>query len=83
MTEKQIFKWFSELPEYPDYVEAIGEYNKDLGYAGPEDSIQGFYITHPESFRGRWNDECIDELIDLIPETATQDLEFIPTAKEI
>lgn len=38
MTEKQILKWFSELPEYPDYVEAIGEYNKDLGYAGPEDN---------------------------------------------
>jgi len=38
MTEKQIFKWFSELPEYPDYVEAIGAYNKDLGYAGPEDN---------------------------------------------
>lgn len=36
MTEKQIFKWFSELPEYPQYVEAIGAYNKDLGYAGAE-----------------------------------------------
>lgn len=36
MTEKQILKWFTDLPEYPDYVKAIGEYNKDLGYAGPE-----------------------------------------------
>lgn len=47
-----------------------------------EDSVQGFYITHPEAFRGRWNDECIDELIDLIPETATQDLEFTRTVEE-
>lgn len=38
MTEKQIFKWFTELPDYDLYVEAIGEYNKDLGYAGPDDN---------------------------------------------
>jgi len=38
MTEKQIFAWFTKLPEYDKYVEAIGEYNKDLGYAGPDDN---------------------------------------------
>jgi hypothetical protein len=35
MTDKQIEKWFVELPEYESYVMAIGHYNKDLGYAGP------------------------------------------------
>ncbi len=36
MTEKQLHKWFVDLPEYKDYVAAIGHYNPDLGYAGPE-----------------------------------------------
>ena len=44
--------------------------------------IQGVYITHPEAFRGRWSDEYIDGLIALIPDTAIQDLEFIPTVTE-
>lgn len=48
-----------------------------------EDSIQGFYITHPEAFRGRWNDECIDELIGLIPASAVQNLKFTRTITEI
>lgn len=48
-----------------------------------EDSIQGKYITHPEAFRGRWNDECIEELISLIPASAVQDLEFTKTATEM
>lgn len=38
MTEKQILTWFTSLPEYKSYAEAIGDYNKDLAYAGPEDN---------------------------------------------
>lgn len=38
MNNKQILKWFAKLPDYDKYVEAIGEYNPELGYAGPEDN---------------------------------------------
>jgi len=31
-------RYDSELPDYDKYVEAIGAYNKDLAYAGPEDN---------------------------------------------
>lgn len=47
-----------------------------------EDIEQGFYITHPEAFRGRWEDAYVDGLIDLIPETATSNLEFTRTIDE-
>jgi len=46
------------------------------------DSIHGDYIAHPEAFRGRWPDECIDGLIDLIPGTATVDFNFTKTIEE-
>lgn len=32
MTEKQILTWFTSLPEYKSYAEAIGDYNKDLAF---------------------------------------------------
>lgn len=38
LTEDEIFFWFTKLPNYNKYVEAIGEYNPALGYAGPEDN---------------------------------------------
>jgi hypothetical protein len=38
MTEKQILTWFTSLPEYKQYAEAIGDYNMDLAYAGPDDN---------------------------------------------
>jgi hypothetical protein len=38
MTEKQILTWFTKLSEYKSYAEAIGDYNKDLCYAGPDDN---------------------------------------------
>lgn len=38
MTEKQILTWFTSLPEYKQYSEAIGDYNKELAYAGPDDN---------------------------------------------
>jgi hypothetical protein len=51
MTDKQIEKWFVELPEYESYVMAIGHYNKDLGYAGPNNSKVLEYII-PETLYG-------------------------------
>lgn len=47
-----------------------------------EDSKQGSYITHPEAFRGRWDNNYIDGLISLIPDTAIINLEFISTPTE-
>jgi len=38
LTEDEILLWFSKLPNYDKYVEAIGEYNKELSYAGPADN---------------------------------------------
>ena len=38
MTEKESIEWFVNLPDYPKYAEAIGEYNPSLKYAGPENS---------------------------------------------
>lgn len=46
-------------------------------------SLQLSYITHPEAFRGRWDDQYVDGLIGLIPDTATIDFDFTPTAEAI
>lgn len=48
-----------------------------------EDSVQGLYITHPDTFRGRWDDPpYIEGLLALIPETLTVNLEFVRTPSE-
>ena len=38
MTKKQLHKWFVDLPKYKEYSQAIGHYNPDLAYAGPDDN---------------------------------------------
>ena len=47
-----------------------------------EDSEAGFYITHPEYFRGRWSDEYVDGLINLILPSSIVDTEFNRTIDE-
>lgn len=38
MTEEELIDWFKNLSEYKSYVDAIGAYNPELDYAGPEHS---------------------------------------------
>ena len=38
MTERELIEWFIALPAYKDYQKAIGQYNHELRYAGPENS---------------------------------------------
>ena len=53
-------------------------------YAIPtEDATQGvFYIDHPDTLRGNWDDEYLDHLISLIPEGVEEDLEFLNLTTE-
>jgi len=49
-----------------------------------EDATQGvFYITHPDTLRGNWDDEYVDHLLTLVPEGVEEDSEFIPTPEEV
>jgi len=66
------------------YLKSIGGNSVTKTYdIVSEDSEHGFYITHPESFRGRWRDEYIDGLISLIPDSAIIDFEFTRTITEM
>ena len=38
MTEQQIYNWFIGLNDYQKWREAIGMYNPELDYAGPENN---------------------------------------------
>jgi len=45
MNEREIIEWFISLPAYADYCEAIGQYNHELDYSGPEHSkVLTFFI---------------------------------------
>jgi hypothetical protein len=45
MTERELIEWFIALPAYGDYSKAIGQYNHELDYSGPEHSkVLTFFI---------------------------------------
>ena len=47
-----------------------------------EDSVQGWYLQHPDKMRGRWTDEYIESLVDLIPESLEIEEGFTPTIEQ-
>jgi len=50
MEDSEITEWFVNLPEYKSYVDAIGAYNPELDYAGPEGKFISNFI--PSSVYG-------------------------------
>ena len=50
MKDSEITEWFVNLPEYKSYVDAIGAYNPELDYAGPEGKFISKFI--PSTFYG-------------------------------
>jgi hypothetical protein len=38
MTRKELIAWFKSLPAYADYCKAIGQYNHERNYGGPENN---------------------------------------------
>ena len=51
MTERELIEWFISLPAYADYQKAIGQYNHELRYAGPENSKTLSFLI-PETLYG-------------------------------
>jgi len=44
MEDYEITEWFINLPEYKSYVDAIGAFNPELDYAGPEGRFISIFI---------------------------------------